>query len=181
MRTLKEVLGFSKGYITIFKGDIEPVEDYFRLSNARYHKLWGWYVVSEETLPEIPAGVAPVKLLWEDISTSDETLKNECEIKNALSKLLYEPSDRKHFGSIGQRYEFVATVKNVIPIEDNYGKKFFHIFETEEKEILTWNTTAKNLPIGATYLMRGTVQDHYIYKGEPQTSLTRCAIRESIS
>lgn len=180
MKTLKEVLGFSKGYITIFKGDIDPVEDYFRLSNARYHKFWGWYVVSEEELPTIPAGVTAVLLPSESIFQDDNTLKSETEIRKNLDSLLYEPSDRKHFGSIGERLEFVATVKRVLEIEDNYGKKFFHIFETETGEIVTWNTTAKNLPVGATYLMRGTVQDHYIYKGEPQTALTRCAIRETI-
>ena len=180
MKTLKQVLGFSEGYITIFKGDIEPVEHHFRTSNARYHKYWGWYVVSEEPLPTIPAGITPIQLSWKTVAISDEQLKKESEIKAAIDLLMYDPSDRKHFGKIGERAEFVATVKNVITIEDNYGKKFFHIFETETGEILTWNTASKNLPIGAMYLMRGTIQDHYIYKGEPQTSLTRCAIRETL-
>ena len=66
IRSTKDVLGFSKGYITIFKGDTYPVLEWFQsVPECRYHNFWGWYIVSEDEVPAvIPAGIEPVKLKW---------------------------------------------------------------------------------------------------------------------
>ena len=40
LRPLKDVLGFSKGYITIFKGDTYALLDWFRESAARYQRFY---------------------------------------------------------------------------------------------------------------------------------------------
>ena len=111
IRPLKEVLGFTKGYITIFKGNTYSLLEWFQKSTARYHKFFGWYFVSDEELPEIPAGITPIQLKWEDVAFADEDqLRPESQIKEHIDSLMYDPSPSKWQGNIGERLEKVLTV-----------------------------------------------------------------------
>lgn len=84
----KKMLGFDKGYITIFKGAIAANEEFFSKSNARGHTAWGWYIVSTEDVPELPNGVSAVRLNWEDVAANDKMLKPIEEVKKICQKLL---------------------------------------------------------------------------------------------
>lgn len=179
IRSTKEVLGFSKGYITIFKGDTYPVLEWFQQSVARYHNFWGWYIVSEDEVPEIiPAGVTPIQLKWEDVAFADEDqLRPESQIKEHIDSLMYEPSPSKWQGSIGDRITRYLTVTKVAELPDGYyGPSTFYLFEDEEENEYTWTTAARKLELGETYEIVGTVKALSKYKGSFQTVLTRCRI-----
>lgn len=179
IRSTKEVLGFSKGYITIFKGDTYPVLEWFQQSVARYHNFWGWYIVSEDEVPEIiPAGVTPIQLKWEDVAFADEDqLRPESQIKEHIDSLMYEPSPSKWQGSIGDRITRYLTVTKVAELPDGYyGPSTFYLFEDEEENEYTWTTAARKLELGETYEVVGTVKALSKYKGKEQTVLTRCRV-----
>lgn len=177
IRPLKEVLGFTKGYITIFKGDTYSLLEWFQESTARYHKFWGWYFTSEEELPEIPAGITPIQLKWEDVAFVDEDqLRPESQIKEHIDSLMYDPSPSKWQGEVGDRLEKVLTVTKAIPIEGYYGNSTMHVFSDPEENVYVWTTAAKTLEVGKTYIVRGSVKEHKMFKNIPQTILTRCAI-----
>jgi hypothetical protein len=180
IRSTKDVLGFSKGYITIFKGDTYPVLEWFqREPNCRYHNYFGWYVISEEEIPEnVPAGIEPIQLKWEDVAFADEDqLRPESQIKEHIDSLMYEPSSSKWQGEVGDRLEKALTVTKVIPIEGYYGNSTMHIFSDPEENVYVWTTAAKTLEVGKTYIIRGTVKEHKSFKNVPQTILTRCNIK----
>lgn len=177
LRSTKEVLGFKEGYITIFKGNTYALLEWFQKSTARYHKIFGWYFVSEEELPEIPAGITPVQLKWEKVAFVDEDqLRPENQIKEYINSLIYDPSPSKWQGEVGDRLEKILTVIKVIPIEGYYGNSTMHIFSDSEENIYVWTTAAKSLEVGKTYVIRGTIKEHKFFKNIPQTILTRCAI-----
>jgi hypothetical protein len=179
IRSTKEVLGFSKGYITIFKGDTYSVLEWFQQSVARYHNFWGWYIVSEDEVPEIiPAGVTPIQLKWEDVAFADEDqLRPESQIKEHIDSLMYEPSPSKWQGSIGDRITRYLTVTKVAELPDGYyGPSTFYLFEDEEENEYTWTTAARKLELGETYEVVGTVKALSKYKGKEQTVLTRCRV-----
>ena len=177
IRSTKDVLGFSKGYITIFKGDTYSLLEWFQESTARYHKFFGWYFISEEELPEIPAGVTPIQLKWEDVAFADEDqLRPESQIKEHIDTLMYDPSPSKWQGEVGERIDRLLTVTKVIPIEGYYGNSTMHIFSDSEENVYIWTTATKTLEAGKTYVIRGTVKEHKSFKNVPQTILTRCAI-----
>lgn len=179
IRPLKEVLGFTKGYITIFKGNTYPVLEWFQQSVARYHNFWGWYIVSEDEVPEIiPAGVTPIQLKWEDVAFADEDqLRPESQIKEHIDSLMYEPSPSKWQGSIGDRITRYLTVTKVAELPDGYyGPSTFYLFEDEEENEYTWTTAARKLELGETYEVVGTVKALSKYKGKEQTVLTRCRV-----
>ena len=178
IRTLKEVLGFTKGYITIFKGDTYSLLEWFQNSTARYHKFWGWYFTSEEKLPEIPAGITPIQLKWEDVAFADEDqLRPESQIKEHIDSLMYDPSPSKWQGEVGDRIDRTLTVIKVTPLEDGYyGPSTFFLFRDEYENEYCWTTGSKSLDLNATYEVRGTIKALQKYKGKEQTVLTRCRI-----
>ena len=177
IRPLKEVLGFTKGYITSFKGDTYSLLEWFQDSTARYHKFWGWYFTSEEELPEIPAGITPIQLKWEDVAFVDEDqLRPESQIKEHIDSLMYDPSPSKWQGEVGDRLEKVLTVTKAIPVEGYYGNSTMHIFSDPEENVYVWTTAAKTLEVGKTYIIRGTIKQLSTYKNQKQTILTRCNI-----
>ena len=178
IRPLKEVLGFTKGYITIFKGNTYSLLEWFQESTARYHKFWGWYFASEEELPEIPAGITPIQLKWKDVAFADEDqLRRESQIKEHIDSLMYDPSPSKWQGEVGDRIDRTLTVIKVTPLEDGYyGPSTFFLFRDEYDNEYCWTTGSKSLDLNATYEVRGTIKALQKYKGKEQTVLTRCRI-----
>ena len=179
IRSTKDVLGFSKGYITIFKGDTYSLLEWFQEEpKCRYHNFWGWYVISEEELPEIPAGVEPVQLKWEDVAFVDENcLKSETLVRQVVDALIYEPNPSEFQGEVGDRIDRTLTVVKVTPLaEGYYGPSTFFLFRDEYENEYCWTTGSKSLDLGATYEVRGTIKALQIYKGKKQTVLTRCRV-----
>lgn len=84
----KHLLGFDKGYITIFKGAVAANESFFEKSCARLHSAWGWYIVSTEEVPTLPSGVYAKQLPWEMVAANDKMIKPVEEVKKICQKLL---------------------------------------------------------------------------------------------
>lgn len=179
-RGLKGVLGFSEGPIQIFKGDIEQLEDWFKESPCRYHNYWGWYLASEDAdkIAFFPAGIEVIKLPWDSISKDDDTLLSETQVREAVNTLLYPESSASWIGAIGDRIEQELLVVKTITQFNGYGKSTFHIFKDDEENVYIWNTSAKSLPEGKRYKVRGTIKELSFYKGKKQNVLTRCNVVE---
>lgn len=177
LRPLKDVLGFSKGYITIFKGDTYPLLDWFRESDARYHNFFGWYFTSKDELPQLPTGITPIQLHWEDVCVpGEDCIKGEASIREVIDSLIYEPSNSTWQGQVGDRIDRTLTVKKVTQLENYFGTSTFYLFEDENGNEYCWTTSARQLDLGKTYAIRGSVKNHQVYKGKNQTVLTRCKV-----
>lgn len=175
LRPLKEVLGFEKGYITIFKGNTYEDRDYFKLNAARYHKLWGWYFVSTDELPtDIPEDVTPVQLPWEDVSENDNSLKPEAAITAAVETLLYEPDISEYQGEVGDKLELIVTVEKAVDLDGFYGRSRMHIFRDYDGNCYTWTTSARSWEEGTEHHIIGTVKDHKVFRNCKETILSRC-------
>lgn len=168
-------LGFDKGYITIFKGDQAPYEDWFKASIARFHNQFKWYIVSTDEIPEdLPEGLAPVRLEASKIFVGDtQDLLPEAERLKNIEELLYGESKSNYFGTVGYRYDLVLKCIYARSSEGNYGTQMFYIFEDKNGNIFTWNTTSRLLDVEQIYACRGTVKSHDIYHARKQTTLTR--------
>lgn len=177
-RSVRKVLGFNEGYITIFRGDQDANNEWFRKSNARYARNWGWYIVSTEQVPEqLPFGIEAVKLHWDEIGLDNGELKPEHIVKQIVEDILYgDETSGQHIGQIGERLDLTLTVQRTFVFDGAYGKSTMHIMKDDRGNEFIWTTGAKTLVVGETYTMRATVKDHKIYKGVNQTILTRCAI-----
>lgn len=179
-RPQKDVLGFEKGYITIFTGINENNENWFRESPARYTRMWGWFFPSSKEVPEIlPVGVTPIELRWEDITSSDQTtLLSEEKIKSVVDALIYPPTESEFVGTVGERLDFILKVNKVIQVDSSYGISSMHIMSDYDGNTFIWNTNSKSLSEDKEYEIKGTIKGHNIYKGDKQTILTRCFTKE---
>lgn len=171
----KEVLGFTKGYITIFKGDTYSEIDWFRASIARYTRWWGWYIISTEEVPsDLPEGITPIQLPWELVGQEDGNLKPEHLVKEAVESIIYEESESEYVGSIGERLELYLTVEKVIELDNNFGRSSMHIMRDDCGNSYVWTTASKTWSVGSEHHIKGTVKDHRKYRNQCQTILTRC-------
>ena len=171
----KDVLGFEKGYITIFKGNTFEDKEYFKLNSARYARMWGWYFVSTEDLPnDIPDDVTPVRLPWELVGNDDGYLKSDAEIAAAVETLIYDTDASEYQGEIGDKVNVVVTVERNIPLDGFYGASTMHVMRDENGNCFVWTTSARSWEEGTTHHITGTIKDLRVYKRVKQTVLTRC-------
>ena len=85
-KSQREMLGFGEdGYVIIFNG-AGPHEEFFEKSIARYHRIMGWYVPSNETVPVLPDGVTAVMLLWEYVGGDNGELYAEADVIEGVRK-----------------------------------------------------------------------------------------------
>lgn len=174
-KTQKEVLGFSKGYITIFRGNTFEDKEYFKLSSARYTRLWGWYFISDEPLPnDIPEDVEAITLPWELVGNEDGSLKTESVVIAAVESLIYEPDESEYQGEIGDKIDVIVTVEKAIPLDGYYGLTTMHIFRDYDGNCYVWTTAARSWEAGTEHHIVGTIKELKQYKGTKQTILTRC-------
>lgn len=170
----KNILGFQGGYITIFKGNQEEHEDWFNHSIARYCRHWGWYVVSEDTVPfDLPAGLEPIELKWEMVGNGNALKKDE-DVRAVVDSLLYGAHPSVFQGHIGDRLELKITVIKSYQTENHFGKTAHHTFEDANGNHYAWDTGAKFWAEGSIKTIRGSVKEHKIINNIQTTVLTRC-------
>jgi hypothetical protein len=173
----KVALGFRDGYITIFKGNTYENLEWFKFSEARYARFWGWYFTSEMEVPaDLPYGITPIKLTWEEVSKDGE-LYSEEKIRAYVDTLVYDLQPGEYVGKIGERLSLTLTVSNTYELENGYGSSTMHVMKDDNDNVFVWTTSAKNLAVGETYSLKGTVKNHQMYKGTKQTILTRCIVK----
>jgi hypothetical protein len=178
--TQREALGFTKGYITIFKGDTYPHLEWFQNSIARYCKLWGWYIISTEEVPsDLPSEITPIKLNWEDVGLESGALKIEAEVKKAIDNIIYDEDPSSNYvGNIGDRLTLSVTITSNHKVEGAYGTSTIHTMKDENNNVFVWITSAKDWPVGTEKTIKGTVKDQKIFRGIKQNILTRCVCVE---
>ena len=76
--------------ITIFGGAVQKNEEWFmQCATTRFHRVWGWYVISGETYPTpLPDGVYTKQLPWTAVGQEDGYLKPDSEVLKAVRKIL---------------------------------------------------------------------------------------------
>lgn len=175
MASQREILGFQKGYITIFKGNTYEDKEYFKMNSARYSRLWGWYFVSTEDLPDdIPEDVIPIKLSWEMVGQENGELLPEPQVIAAVETLIYDEDVSEYQGEIGDKIEAIVTVEKAVELDGYYGRSTMHIMRDYEGNCYVWTTAARSWSEGTEHNIVGTIKALKTYKGTKQTILTRC-------
>ena len=179
LRTLKEVLGFEKGYITLLKIDCDEDYEHLLPASARNNRLFGWFIPSSDDVPlGLPVEITTEILNWDDIAVDDDTLLKEEVVKRVVDGMRFQPSKSQHVGKIGDRIETWVLVKRAMPIDGYYGRTYFHVFEDADGNVFTWNTKTQHLSINKWVALQGTISAHDEYRNEKQTKLVRCKVNE---
>lgn len=172
----RKALGFKDaGYITIYTGDNEDNESWFRNQpNCYFHKIWGWYTHSDKEVPtDLPEGVGTKKLYWTNVCTPDGTV-TEASAQKGYDELVLNRTIGNFVGEIGERIEIDVKVEKIVPITTKYGEKFMIVMHDNEENVLLWVTTKTLFP--KLYKMRMTIVEHKTYRGVNQTFVNRCSV-----
>lgn len=172
---VKDILGFKNGFTTLITGPTEKWEDYLNMSNARYNRIWGWYIISTETVPSnLPDDLITITLPWSLVGNEDGTLLPEDKVVEAVETLKYPATPSQYVGKIGDRLSLDLTVAKSIPLETIWGRSTLHVMVDANENEFIWKTNSKSWEIGSQHHLKGTVKEHKIWRNSQQTWLTRC-------
>lgn len=181
----RNAFGFrDAGYITIFKGDSNVLNEWAHETNpcrARYATFFGWYVPADMPIENLPEGITPIKLMWDDIRDETDpenlTMKDNAWVEEYVSSLRFEPSKSEYQGEIGGWLECKVTIKKNVELDGRYGISHMHIMEDENENVYVWTTSSKNIEADTTLNLRMKVKDHQEYKGVKQTVVYYCKVK----
>ena len=82
----KEMLGFGEDdYILVFNNKPE-FERFYEEGPFFYHRVFGWYLPSGETVPILPEGCYPLVLRWDVVGGADGELFEEKKLMKEFAK-----------------------------------------------------------------------------------------------
>lgn len=83
-----DMLGFGEdNYILIFNNS-PKFEEFYSKGPFRFHRVFGWYLPSGETVPVLPEGIVPRILPWEAVGGANGDLLPEAELTKAFAHFL---------------------------------------------------------------------------------------------
>jgi hypothetical protein len=86
-------------------------------------------------------------------------------------------AESTYFGEVGKRYNFTATVAVARYVEGEWGTSTLLVLTDADGHRFKWFASgSKEVDVGASVAVRGTVKAHAEYKGAKETVLTRCAL-----
>lgn len=176
-KTQKEVLGFSKGYITIFAGDTQKYRDWFKDNKGSCTRLWNWYFKSEVEIPKtIPEDLTPIILYWDEVGANDELLKPDEYIIPIVKNKILEVNKTEYYAEPGEKVEIDVVISNIKIFSSRFGPTTMFIMkEKSTNYTFIWFTTSyKKWEKGQGKVIKATVKKNQIFRNEPQTILTRC-------
>lgn len=100
---------------------------------------------------------------------------------NVSKKVKVNSSD--YVGNIGDKITSKVVITKILCFDSMYGTCYIILMKDSNGNILKWKTSK---PLNALYkegtetTVTGTVKDHDEYRGEKQTSLTRCKFSEIV-
>ena len=168
---------FEKGYITIFKGPREILDEYFKsnmVGKIRYNLIFLWHLPSSYEVPDdLPKEIKSVQLKWEQISTNNITNDYD-EIKTLVGGLLNEALISEFVGEVNGKIDLDLVVIKDELVAGYYGDTHMYHFEDEHGNCYLWKTSARKLDEEEIYHLKGTIKEHLIIEGIKYTILTRC-------
>lgn len=170
--------------IYLVVGNTYDIKDYLKEQGCKFDKALNWY----STTPiEVSGNYNIAKLSFFDIYNweplSLRFVKRDDADENAAAAIaaVYPTSHSEYVGELKERMRNLnVTFIGARSFDGYYGTTFIYTFKQGEN-ILVWMTSKyMDLEKNASFLLTGTVKDHKEYKGEKQTYLSRCILKEAV-
>lgn len=181
--------GFSEeGFTWIFLGDTFLNKDLIKIAGGVYNSVIGWHIGHEPKVELFDGTVLPYfKASVDEVLTFSEygfgSFKEEAKdlIQQKTNELNPSTKVSDYVGLIGERLKLVpCSVQKIKGVPSAYGNAKLVVFEDERGNKMVWFTTAAvDAEEKDSILLTGTVKEHSVYRGEKQTTLTRCIIKKA--
>ena len=173
----RHAFGFGKlGWITIYKGNQDILAEYAEAHHEafRYNCTFGFYTPSHISTPDLPAGILPVILNWNDVMNHDDRMKTHEEVQKIVTNLLYDESTSKYQGAVNDWLTKEVYIRNKKTAETHFGTKHTYSLVDAEGNIYVWETGAKDYADNSTVSLKMKVKEHKEVKGEKITVVWYC-------
>ena len=175
----RHVFGFgtdNTGYITIYRGSEEVLEGFVETHHESFRRnlTFGYYTPSKLTVPDVPAGIEPIRLNWIEVMAHDDRMKPHEEVQKIVAAKLGTLTNSEFQGTVGTWLEKELTVRENTMREDRFGEKHTHIMVDEDGNTYLWETGAKNFAVESKVKLKMKVKEHKEIKGEKVTVVWYC-------
>ena len=85
-KSQKEMLGFGEDEDILVFNNKPEFEKFYEEGPFRYHRVFGWYLPSNETVPILPEGCYPLVLRWDVVGGADGELFEENKLMKEFAK-----------------------------------------------------------------------------------------------
>ena len=198
--------GFSAdGKTWVVCGDTYSIKDELKNAGAKFDGFFGWHFDHETEYTAVMVDINDVAEIndagdywWSNYTEIVETIKGLKREKELEGKPVSE-----YVGNIGDKVEMELTFNGSAHFDTAYGTTYIHRFLDSEGNVLVWRTgndltweeegtrdnftyvdadrrkyiLCRNYEKGDKVAIKGTIKEHSEYRGEKQTSLTRCKVR----
>lgn len=179
----RHVFGFGPlGYITIYKASSQKIlEDFVdsHLESFRYNLTFQYFTPSRIAVPELPEGIEPIQLKWEEVMDHDDRMKPHEEVAKLINHIISPNVEESHSTYQGQENEWLekeVSIKENIAREDHFGEKHTHFMRDAEGNTYVWETSTKNFEVGMAIKLRMKVKAHKEINGEKCTVVWYCRV-----
>ena len=170
------------GIAWVVLGNTFAIKDQLKEAGARFTRELGWHFdhpaencieVSIEQIGEQSADGT-----WCIDRYAEETIK-ELKAKHAPK------TASEYIGNVGDKLELMVKLVAYHTYETHITYRgethYVYHFCDEAGNSIIWNTTAwQDIDEGKHYMLKGTIKEHSEYKGDKQTVLTRCRIKDIV-
>lgn len=183
-RKFLEINGFSSdGKAWLVLGNTFDIKDDLKADGAKYNNTLGWHYDREQdrypTLEISIDDVAEKNYAWRYDWTRDAYLYIQQLREDNIPKT---PSE--YIGEVGDTLEREVTSVSVRWYETHFTYRgethWVYTFRDSDENTIVWITTAckEEIEEGKTFKIKGAIKEHREYKGDKQTILKRCTVKE---
>lgn len=183
--------GFSEDGVTyvITGGNTYEVKDILKQNNCVFNKLLGWHspqTFKMEGFVWVPIFEGDIYDWLASISTMIEKDGAEAFVKEALKpyrpqkeiKLESGMENSEWMGEVGDRIRKIpAKIVGKKELNSQYGTSTLYTFESGNSVLCWFTSTWKDVEVGDSILLSGTVKSLNEYGQQKQTVLTRCILQ----
>lgn len=163
-------------------GKTFDIKNELKAAGAKFDIMFGWHFDRAEN------GFNCFEITVEDIGTKNDLeqwfFKDPCEIQAFITAKQAETAPKtasEFIGKCGDKFNGVLTFNGVSTYETHftyYGEThYIYKFTDGNGNTVVWKTSSfQEFTNGEKYTVKGTIKEHNEYKGDKQTTLTRCKI-----
>lgn len=178
----RHAFGFRKeGFITIFKGDEDKVRDWAQAQwppRAWYNTIFHFYTPGFMPVENLPEGITPIKLTWDEVKKNDTEIKPYEEVEKYVMACTIDlaNSTSQFQGEPDEWIERELIVKENATREDHYGEKHTHTMVDAQNNIYIWETGTKNFEVDSSIKLKMKVKAHKEINGVKTTIVWYCKV-----
>lgn len=178
----KYAFGFrDEGFITIYRGDEDAIRDWAQAEwppKVWYNLIFRFYTPGFMPVENVPDGITPIKLTWNEVKFNDIQMKAYDEVeKYVMDKIAPVGRTTSSFqGTKDEWLEKEVVIRENKTSDTHFGEKHTHTMCDAQGNTYIWETGSKNIARNVAVRLKMKVKEHKEINGEKCTIVWYCKV-----